>query len=219
MSITTTERERQRFDHLVLGRPRPMPGLPPKPKGLSRQEWKVQKQRLREAGQQLLEGVEEWVQLRERWSHKQGTPETHENFNQPTRPGAIARLLASGAIDADQVRAAEQIAACYWTIAADVTVRTANLEPQVHGSAHGRSEEERLTRIAAEFAYTAWRTSLRGYGEALLAVIVHDQALTVVARRHGLSMPRARRLLTGALDLWWTAKGQTRSAARANIDG
>jgi hypothetical protein len=64
-----------------------------------------------------------------------------------------------------------------------------------------------------------WRTSLRGYGEALLAVIVHDQALTVVARRHGLSMPRARRLLTEALDLWWTAKGQTRSAAQANIDG
>ncbi|MBD8548022.1 hypothetical protein IFT82_14905 [Sphingomonas sp. CFBP 8760] len=208
------ERERQRFDHLVIGRPRPAPDLPKRPEGLSKMEWKVEKQRLREQGRELLPGIEEWVQLREDWSHKQGTPETHAHAARPGRPGAMARLLASGTIDGDQSDAAEEIAACFWLIAADVTVRTANLEPQIRADAHGQVEREKLGRIMIELAYTAWRASLRGYGDALLAVIVHDEPLTVVARRHGLGMIKARRLLCQALDLWWVARASIRREVR-----
>jgi hypothetical protein len=208
-------REQQRFDHLVIGRPRPAPDLPKRPEGLSKLEWKVQKQRLREQGRELLPGIEEWVQLREDWSHKQGTPETHAHAARPGRPGAMARLLASGAIDDDQADAAEEIAACFWLIAADVTVRTANLEPQIRADAHGQAEREKLGRIMAELAYSAWRASLRGYGDALLAVIVHDEPLTVVARRHGLGMIKARRLLCQSLDWWWMVRDSTRRWARS----
>lgn len=49
----------------------------------------------------------------------------------------------------------------------------------------------------------------------MLAVIVRDVGLTIVARRYGLSMPRALRMLTWALDLWWKCKGQTKREARA----
>lgn len=211
MSIITTEREQQRFQHLVLGWPRPR----------TRQIASKKLKRATAPKAPLSPGsVEERLEMRERWSHKaQGTPETHEHASRPARPGSLARLWKTGAIDDAQLAAAEEIGAGYWTIAADVAVRTANLEGRVDRSGHDRAEELQLGQLMADMTYTAWRGSLCGYGEALLAVIVHDQALTVVARRHGLSMPRARRLLTDALDLWWTAKGQTRRAARAIIAG
>ena len=49
MSITT-ERERQRVSHLVFGHPRPPAALPRKPAGMGKLEWKIEKQRLRDAG-------------------------------------------------------------------------------------------------------------------------------------------------------------------------
>ena len=210
----SADRERQRFEHLVLGRKRPEAELPRKPKGMPKAEWKVRRAALREAGATLPPGIEERVALRERWSHKQGTAETHEHVDQARRrPGSLARLYDSGAIDKDQLAAADQIAEAYRAITADVAVRTASFETRLDGSTHGRAEQQHLGRIHADLAYSWWRNAVGGSAEALLAIIVHDVGLTLIARDCCISMPRARRMLTNALDLWPLARQITGRAA------
>lgn len=205
MTIHTDDRERQRFEHLVLGLPRPRQA-----------KTKAAKRRKPPRPTPLAPGVEERVVIRERWSHKQGTPETHEHADHARRrPGSLARLFESGAIDKDQLAAADQIAEMYRMITADVRVRTASLEARVDSSAHGRAEEVSIGRLHAELAYTHWRTSVGGCADALLQVIVHDVGLTIVAREGGISMPRARRMLTNGLDLWWTGRRVTMRQAAA----
>ena len=204
----SAERERQRFEYLVLGRHRP------KPAG-----GKSSKRRKPQRPITLAPGIEERVALRERWSHKQGTPETLEHVDQARRrPGSLARLYDSGAIDKDQLAAADQIAEAYRAITADVAVRTASYETRLDGSTHGRIELQHLGRIHADLTYTWWRDAIGGCVEALLSVIVHDVGLTIVAREGGISMPRARRMLTDALDLWPQARRRTGDAARALAD-
>lgn len=139
----TTDRERQRFDHLVLGKHRPKPP-------------RTRKTRRSAPGGIVLEsGIEERVQLRERWSHKaQGTPETHEHAEQARqRPGSVARLCATGAIDADQLAAPDEIIQAYRTIIAGVTIKTASLEARIDGGAHGGVEGHALSAIWADFTY------------------------------------------------------------------
>jgi hypothetical protein len=199
---STGARERQRFDHLVLGMPRPRarPGKRRKPA----------------QPVALAKGVEEHVALREKWSHKQGTPQTHEAIErEQQRPGSMARLLASGAIDKDQLAAADQIVQAYRSIVAGVAVRTASLETRIDGSRHGRAEEEAIGRVHADLAYDWWRAEVAPYGEMLLSVIVHDVGLTIAAGRAGLGMTRARRVLTDALDLWRTGRRVTARRAAA----
>lgn len=204
----TTDRERQRFNHLVLGQQRPKPTRTRKARRSS------------PSTVVLAPGIEEHVQLRERWSHKaQGTPETHEHADRARRrPGSLARLYATGAINADQLAAADEIAAAYRAITAGVSIKTASLEARIDGGGHGRAEAQALGAVYADFAYDWWRSAIGGCAEALLAIIVHDLGLTIVARRYGLSMPRARRMLTDGLDLWWTGRGTTKRAARASIE-
>ncbi|MGN6270878.1 MAG: hypothetical protein ACTHM0_13420 [Sphingomonas sp.] len=200
MTTGSSARERQRIAHLVLGEPRP----------------RAPRRRRGRAPIALEPGIEEPVALREKWSHKAGTPETLEHAELARcRPGSLARLFATAAIDRDQLAAADAIAEAHRMITADVAIRTASLETRVDGGRHGRIEEEQLGRVRAELAYDWWRRSVAGPIDALLAVIVHDVGLTIVARRHGLSMPRARRLLTDALDLWWIGFGATRGEAIA----
>lgn len=203
----TTDRERQRFEHLVLERPRPKA---------------IRKRKTRRSAPGIVAlqpGIEERVQLRERWSHKaQGTPETHEHADRARqRPGSLARLHATGTIDADQLAAADEIASAYRAITAGVAIKTASLEARIDGGAHGRAEAQALGAVYADFAYDWWRAAVGSSAEALLAIIVHDVGLTIVARRYGLSMPRARRMLTEALDLWWSSRGITKRAAHAAI--
>jgi hypothetical protein len=95
------ERERQRVAHLVLGQPRPRP-----PGANRRRKGKVPPRI------ELAPGIEERVALRERWSHKShGTAETHEHAAaEARREGALARLVATGSIDAHQLAAAHMIA-------------------------------------------------------------------------------------------------------------
>src|SRR3546814_15228923 len=64
------KRERQRVEHLALGADRPEPELV-RPDGLSRQQWKTEKARLRAAGSQLDDPeLEARLQIKERWAHK-----------------------------------------------------------------------------------------------------------------------------------------------------
>lgn len=200
------ERERQRVAHLVLGVPRPAPVLPKKPKGLSKQEWRVEKARLREAGAALERGVEEHVQIRERWSHhKHGTPETLEHAAiaiASGREGAIARLHRTGAIDVHQLAASDEICEAYRIIIADVAVRTAKLEPRGTGGGPDAAAAEHIRSIILQRAYTAWREACGAHAEMILAVIVDDMPLTKAARRWRMSNRRARTVLIGALDRW-----------------
>jgi hypothetical protein len=200
----TTDRERQRFTHLVLGKPRPPAVVPSKPAGISKQEWKLARQRLRDAGTALKEGVEAHVQLRERWSHKaNGTPETHEHaLVEAKREGVLVRLVATGAIDAHQLAAAEGIAEAYASITAEVTVRTARWGQRSPGGGPNAASVAPIAAVLRERAYQAWRVEVGVHAPMLLAIIVDDVALTVAARRWRMSNRRARTILISALDSW-----------------
>lgn len=210
----SAEREQQRFDHLVIGRTRPEPEIGQKPKGMSKAEWKVRKADLRKYGAQLLPGIEERVQLQEEYGHKQGTPETLAHLEaKQRRSGAIARLYASGAIDVDQLAAADQIATTYRAVTADAPVRTASWEARTGGGGGGDAEIGMLNRTMGDFAMEWWLRRVGHSAEALIAVIVQDVGLTIVADRHGMSMPKARRMIGDALSLWWNEFGRGRLVA------
>ena len=191
--VLTTEREQQRVAHLVLGGPRP------KPKGANRL-----KKGKTPAIVALADGIEERVQLRERWSHKtNGTAETHEHAAaQAGREGALARLVATGSIDAHQLAAADQIAEAFHSITAEVAVRTANLEPRSSGGGPHSASHAPIAAVIRERAYARWREAVGSHAAMLLAIIVDDMALTTAAREWRLSNRRARSILVSALDSW-----------------
>ena len=83
LSIDPIERERQRVAHLVHGAPRPKAGANRRKKGKA------------PTTIVLAPGIEERVQLRERWSQKaQGTAETHEHVAlEAKREGALAAMF------------------------------------------------------------------------------------------------------------------------------
>lgn len=152
----------------------------------------------------LAPGIEERVQLRERWSHKSfGTPETHEfAAAEARREGALARLVATGALDVHQLAAAEQIATAHHAITADVAVRTAKLEPRGSGGGPDVASAERIGAVLREMAYNRWRAAVGADGAMLLAIIVDDLGLVAAARRWRMSNRRAKAILIRALDGW-----------------
>lgn len=181
--------EQERIEHLVLGRARP----PARSAGRGRAKRKVRVV--------LSTGVEEAVQLRERWSHKQGTPETLEHASR-RQQGAMARLYQSGAIDAEQLGAAAEIAAIAERIGADVAVSTASLEARVDVTRMGNGAFfEALGRVRREIAYTRWRAALPRPAP-VLDMIARDESMTIVATRYRMHNRRARKLLLDALDAW-----------------
>lgn len=199
--LSRAEREQQRVAHLVLGQARPKP---------------TRRVRRRTGQAVLAPGIEERVQLRERWSHKQGTPETLEHVDQVrSRPGSLARLYRSGAINAEQLAAATAIAGIHERIGADVAVKTASLETRIDGGWRGDgSFYEALGLVRREVAYTRWRRSCGQHAAALLDMIAGDEALTIVAQRWRMSNRRICALLIEALDRWAAAMGE----AAAEVD-
>ncbi len=190
--ICPAERERQRVAHLVMGLPRPKPGRNKARKG------KIA------TIVRLAPGIEERVQLRERWSHKAfGTAETHE-FAQDElrREGALARLVATGALDVHQLAAAEEIATAHRAITADVAVRTAKFEPRGSGGGPDAASAERIGAVLRDMAYSRWRAAIGADGAMLLAIIVDDVGLVAAARRWRMSNRRAKAILIRALDGW-----------------
>ncbi|MEP9401875.1 hypothetical protein [Sphingomonas sp. VNH70] len=190
--VVYDEYERQRVEHLVLGRPRPKP---------SRN--RVRKGKVAPIVR-LAPGVEEAVQLREEWSHKaDGTPATHAHAAaMRRREGCLARLVATGALDVHQLAAAEEIATAHAAIAADVAVRTAKLEPRGTGGGPDAAAAVHIRAVLREQAYSRWRAAVGADGAMLLAIIVDDMALTTAARRWRKSNRRTRAILVRALDGW-----------------
>lgn len=199
--------ERERIQHLVLERDRPAP----RSVGRGRSKRKVPIV--------LSAGVERQVALRERWSHKAGTPQTLEHASRKQQ-GALARLHLSGAIDADQLAAAAAIAMVAERIGCDVTCRTASLESRVDATRIGDgSFFEALGRVRLEVAYTRWRGQLGTGAAAVLDMIVGDIGLTIAAKRYRMHNRRARKLLIDALDLWPQAMANARrDVSQADLD-
>ncbi len=190
-SIVLADRERQRFEHLVLGRPRPKPGRNKARKG------KVA------PIVRLAPGIEEIVQQREEWAGLQGTPQTRAYVaTEQRREGSLARLVATGALDIHQLAAAQEIVEAYRSVTADVAVRTANLEPRCSGGGPDAASAALIGAVLREQAYGRWRAAIGSDGPMLLAIIVDDMALTAAARRWRKSNRTTRAILIRALDGW-----------------
>lgn len=138
-----------------------------------------------------------------KWKHKhEGTPETHDRASRRNQ-GALAKLYETGAIDAEQLAAAAEIAQVAERIGADVAVRTASVETRIDVTRIGDgSFFERLGQVRREYAYTRWRDALK-HPAAVLDMLVGDTVgFTIVAKRYRMHNRRAKRLLIEALDLW-----------------
>jgi len=207
--IITTEYERQRFEHLVLERQRPLPEIGPKPQGMSKAEWRVMKADLRARGAELLPGIEERVQLQEIHGGKKGTVETIAQLEErQRRPGSIARLYASRAIDIEQLAAADKIAATYRAVTADAPLRTASWETRTDTGGGGNNADlPLLGGVLGSYALDWWLASIR-QPEAMLSIVARDVGVTIAAHRHGLGVPKARRLVGEALSVWWNRFGR-----------
>ncbi|HMO74555.1 MAG TPA: hypothetical protein PKD99_02365 [Sphingopyxis sp.] len=148
------------------------------------------------------------------WRHKrEGTPETHARAAR-TVQGALARLFQSGAIDANELGWAAEIASVHAAIVRDVVPATVSLETRVDRSGRaGGAFFEALGRVRAEIAYSAWRAALPRPG-VVLAMITEDLGVSAAARRFGMRNARAKLLLIGALNRW----PEEYDAARRAVD-
>lgn len=196
------KRERQRIDHLVLGKPRPEPVLV-RPEGMSRIEWKALRKELVARGARLEPGIEEAFAQREAWSHKrEATPETLAKLG--LHHDALIQLQANGTIDKEQAEYAAEIANVYRSIEADVAVSIASLEARVDESrSHRHLVGESVRRVRMHRAYTIWRERLPEPRQMILDMIVGDPiGYTVAAKRYRVHNRKAKRRLIEALDLW-----------------
>lgn len=197
------KRERQRFEHLVIGNKRPAPEVK-KPAGMSKQEWKVERKRLLAAGAVLEPGIEESVALREAWSHKAyGTPETWERAER-THQGALVQLHRNGVIGNDELEWAAEIANVHRSIEADVAVKVASLEARVDQSRRASSAlAESIHRVRMHLAYGRWRERIPSPKAMVLDMLVGEPiGFTVAAKRHRVHNRRAKKALLDAIALW-----------------
>lgn len=139
------------------------------------------------------------------FSHLRGPTVETAGKLQRARPGAIARLWQSEAIDRDQLAAAHAIAEAARVLAAPVAVRTASLETRIDGGGANDAFFEALGKVRAEIAYAAWRgdqVALGRRGRAVLAIVVEDVGLAQAAADARVSARAARAALIAALDAW-----------------
>lgn len=201
-----SEREQQRVTYLVLGHARPTEKVTMGKRSGRR------KPIVRAVPVALDATIEPHMQRRERWSHKRhATPETLEHaywedaaeWHSPMREGSLARLYRSGTLDADQLAAAEQIAAAFTAIGRDVSVATASYETRID-TRRGPGDRvfEKIEAVWRELAYTRWRAAVGPFAPAMLDMIVNDVGLTLAAQRHHMHKRRVRQALIDALDLW-----------------
>lgn len=203
-------REHDRVAHLVLGQPLPPPPVARKPDGMSRQQWKLMKATATEelqAASAMDDDLAHAVQLRASWRGVAGTPETLERAARSTQ-GALARLYRSGAIDANQLAAAEEIRAVVERIRSAVALPIASWETRVDaGFRPDAAHQERYGHVLGELSYTRWRAQLLGPPSMAIEMIVDDVGYSVAAVTYRMSARRARALLIDALELWWRIRG------------
>ncbi len=194
-------RERQRFEHLVIGKPRP--------KAKETTAKRRGKRKVVAVTREVLEpGIEEAVALREEWSHKaKGTPQTWE-YAERTHQGALAQLHLNGSINDDQLAWAAEIGKAAEAIEHDVDVRTASMEARVDTSpGPGDFVGQRIAVVRLHVAYTYWRHLLPAPKRLVLDMLIGDPiGFSVAARRHHVHKRKAKRELIAALDRWPVCK-------------
>jgi len=210
-TYSQSQRQHERFAHLILGQPLPEPPAPARPRGMSKQEWRAHKPTLIEtlrAATRLDPDIERAIALRDEWRGRAGTPETLERAAR-SHQGALARLCRAGEISANQLAAAEQIRVVVESLHADVALPIASWETRVDGGCGSpdRALIEHVRDVRFEAAYTRWRASAVGPIGMLLDMIVNDIGYSVAASTYRIGPKRAKRLLVDALDLWWTVRG------------
>lgn len=157
------------------------------------------------------------------WSHKAGTPETHQRADRET---SASRLMLSGHIDREQAGAWEEIRAAHEIIERDVRVGGVSYEPRIDsGSRHVSSiQTEAIIHLWTERTYSDWRESIGELGapvsddkpgrkpliipesicrNTLLDVIARD----ILSAKRAAHIMRCRHervifMITKALDLW-----------------
>lgn len=194
------QREKDRIDHLVLGAPRKI-SKPVKSKKQGRRRVVA-----KAAPIPLAPGLNEVMEARERWSHKEASgahPETLDHAVERHHQGALAQLVGNGTIDAEQLEWAAQISNVHRSIESDVGVSIASLEGRVDNGGRGRHVAESVRRVRFHQAYGRWREMLPAPKQMVLDMIVGDTiGYTVAAKRYGVHNRRAKRLLIEALDRW-----------------
>jgi hypothetical protein len=120
-----------------------------------------------------------------RWHHKAGTPETHEHIEvipSRRRQNPLQRLYLRGAINLDDLAAAEQIQSVMETLSRAASIRIGSLEMRVDCSASSRDVlVEYLSRIRLEVAYSLWRKSLPRPAGLVLQMVCSNLPYTTVA--------------------------------------
>lgn len=191
------KRERQRVDHLVFGKARPVEKAP----APGRKKRKRAKTALRPVT--LAPGVEEAVARREAYAAAAATPETLDHARRCAHRGALVQLHRNGTLSDLQLEYAAQIASVYRSLEADVAVKVASLEARVDQSRRGATGGEAVYRIRMHLAYGYWREALPQPKRLVLDMVVGDTiGYSVAARLYRVHPRRARRLLLAALDCW-----------------
>ena len=193
------KRAQQRVDHLVFETPRP-----------AARKVKGRKKGRRRVGSssrmvELPDGIEQAVALREAWSHKQGTPETHAHFHRTLHHRhALTRMEERGEITSDQKAWGEAIGMVAEEIESDVAARISRYRMPVDQERSGIDPAfEALQRVRLHIAYTIWREQLQQPKRLVLDMLVGEQmGYHAAARLHRVGWRRARRLLIEALDRW-----------------
>lgn len=137
-----------------------------------------------------------------------------------TARSPIESMLARGGLTPEQFRAAEEIVAVIELIRSDVGCRGAMLQMRVDQSrALIDAALESLARVRAEVAYSLWRQRLPMPRQMVIDMLTLPQPMFRTARSYGVGWPKARKLLTAALDRWDEALDQSmRRIDQAEVD-
>jgi len=116
---------------------------------------------------------------------------------------SLARLALRGALTADQLAAAQEIAQIALGIGRDVGYASGSVEARVDcGSSRMTYGGETLHRVQIEQAYGEWRQALIYPRGLVLDMLTEDNKLAAIARRYNRSWGKAMKILIGALNAW-----------------
>lgn len=116
---------------------------------------------------------------------------------------ALEYMRQQGSLTDEQYYSAQRIAQIAEMIEKQVSLGCASMEARVDCSGSARDAlNESLYRVRAEAAYTEWRAKLPLPRRMVIDMVTQDAGLSRIASEHNMGWPKARRILTEALDRW-----------------